>query len=104
MSQSTQTSRNFLKDFPTPILALTTFLEGEKKAANMRRKQCDSFIATSKMLLLSVEEEVRNSVYNLRKKANEELSIVLRLLSLIRYIFLILNFNKIINILILMTY
>ena len=73
--------------FPTPISALVVFLEGEKKATSMRRKQCDKFIGSSKMLLFSVEEEVRSMVYNLRKKAKEELSIVLRLLSLIRYVF-----------------
>ena len=70
--------------YPTPISALTMFLEVEKKAAVQRRRQCDKFIGTSKILLLSVEEEVRNSVYQLRKKVNEELSVVLRLLSLIR--------------------
>ena len=70
--------------FPSPISALVTFLEGEKKAVKQRRRQCDKFIGSSKMLLLSVEEEVRTMVYNLRKKANEEFSIVLRLLTLIR--------------------
>ena len=79
--------------FPTPISALVTFLEGENKAAVQKRRQCDKFIGTSKVLLFSVEEEVRKSVYNLRKKANEELSIVLRLLSLIRYA-LLLNISK----------
>ena len=71
--------------FPTPISALTVFLEGEKKAAILRRRQCDKFIGTNKMLLFSVEDEIRNSVFNLRQKTNEEFSIVLRLLSLIRY-------------------
>ena len=71
--------------FPSPISALVTFLEVEKRAAVMRRRQCDKFIGTSKMLLLSVEDEVRNFIYKLRLKANEELSIILRLMSLIRY-------------------
>ena len=50
----------------------------------MRRRQCEKFICTSKILLLSVEEEIRNSVNSIRDKANEELNILLRLLSLIR--------------------
>ena len=74
-----------MKIYPTPVSALVTYLEREKKAAVMRRKQCDKFM--SKTLLLSVEEEVQNFVYKLRTKANEEFSIVLRLLSLIRYTF-----------------
>ena len=76
-----------MKDFPTPILALITFLEGEKNAAIMRRKNCDRFIATSKTLLRSADEEVRRSVHSLRVKADEEYSILLRLLSLIRFVF-----------------
>ena len=79
-----------MKLIPVPIAALVVFLESEKAAAIQRRKQCEKFIGTSKVLLLSVEDEVRNSVFNLRNKANEELFVVRRLLSLIRYIFLLL--------------
>ena len=70
--------------FPTPISALITFLEGEQKAAIARRRQCEKFIGTSKIILLSVEEEIRNYVHSIRETAKEEYSIVLRLLSLIR--------------------
>ena len=83
-TKCSHTTSNFLKDFPTPISALIAFLEGEKKAATMRRRQCEKFIGTSKMLLLSVEDEVRSSVHSIREEANEEFSIILRLLSLIR--------------------
>ena len=67
-----------MKIFPSPINALVAFLESEKKAANLRARQCD------KLLLVEIEEDVRNAIYNLRKKTNEEFSIVLRLLSLVR--------------------
>ena len=83
----TQTTSNFLKDFPTPLSALLAFLEGEKTAAIMRKRQCDKFIGTSKILLLSVDEKVRNYLYQVRKKATEELSLILPLLSLIRCVF-----------------
>ena len=77
-SKHSQTTSNFLKDFPTPIAALAAFLESEKKAAVMRRRQCDKF------LLAEIEDEFRRSMYSLRTKAEEEFRISVRLLSLIR--------------------
>ena len=50
----------------------------------MRRRQCEKFMGTSKILLLSVEEEIRSYVNSIRVTAKEEYSIVLRLLSLIK--------------------
>ena len=66
--------------YPNPVSAVIAFLEREKTAAIMRRRQCDKF------LLEAIEEEVRNSIYKLRKMAKEEYSIVLRLLSLFQYV------------------
>ena len=62
---------------------MVVFLEGEKKAIIQKRRQCEKF------LLVEIEDDVREFFYKLRKKANEELSLVLRLLSLIRYEILI---------------
>ena len=50
----------------------------------MRRRQYDKFIGTDKVLLFSVEEEVRNFLYKLRKNAADDSSLLLRLLSLIK--------------------
>ena len=51
----------------------------------MKRRQCEKF------LLAELEEDIRNFVYNLWNMANEEYSLLLRLLSLIRYAFFIAN-------------
>ena len=51
------------------------FLEGEKKAAKMRTRHCDQFLSSSKILVLSVEEEVREHLYKLRKKSAEEMNV-----------------------------
>ena len=60
-------------------MALQAFLQGEKKAAFMRSRQCDSFL--TQML---IESDVREELYGMRKKAHKEYSHILRLLTLIR--------------------
>ena len=56
---------------------LKSFLEAENAAAVARRRQCEA-------LLLTADGEVRDYLYDLRKKADEEVTIVLTLLGLLR--------------------
>ena len=68
-----------MKDFPDPNMALQTFLQVEKKAAFMKSNQCDSFL--SQML---IDSDIREELYNMRKKADKDYSQVLRLLTILR--------------------
>ena len=68
-----------MKDFPDPNMALQTFLQVEKKAAFMKSNQCDSFL--TQML---IDSDIREELYNMRKKADKDYSQVLRLLTILR--------------------
>ena len=57
--------------------ALKSFLESENAAAVARRRQCEA-------LLLEADGEVRDYLYDLRKKADEEVTIGLVLLGILR--------------------
>ena len=60
-------------------MALQTFLQVEKKAAFMKSNQCDSFL--TQML---IDSDIREELYNMRKKADKDYSQVLRLLTILR--------------------
>ena len=77
---------NFLKEYPTPRSALVEFLECEKKAAIAKRRQCEEFIVCSEGFHndKTTDAEVRQTIYNLRKKADEEQSILKNLIGVLR--------------------
>ena len=83
MSKTTQTSVNFLKSYSNPTAAIQAFLQEEKTTAKMRTKQYDSFLA-HKISGILEDAEVRQAIYDLRKKINTDMCSILRLLSLIR--------------------
>ena len=60
-------------------MALRAFLQGEKKAAFTKSRQCGHFL--TEML---IDTDIREELYDMRKKADKEYSHVLRLLTLIR--------------------
>ena len=64
-------------------MAVTTFLQEEKRTAKIRTRQCDAFLAHKTEGVLE-DPEVLQALYELRKKTTTDLSLILRLLSLIR--------------------
>ena len=66
-------------------MAVRAFLQEEKKTAQVRSRQCGEFLAHKVEGSGILEDsEVRQALYELRKKINTDISSVLRLLSLIR--------------------
>ena len=59
-------------------------MEGEKKAALTKIRQCDNFLACKSEGPLQ-DAEILEALYTLRKKAKTEYSDIVRLLTLIRY-------------------
>ena len=64
-------------------MAVTTFLQEEKRMAKIRTRQCEAFLA-HKIEGVLEDPEVRQALYDLRKKTTTDLSSIIRLLSLIR--------------------
>ena len=64
-------------------MAVTTFLQEEKRTAKIRTRQCDAFLAHKTEGVLE-DPEVLQALYELRKRTNADLSHVLRLLTLVR--------------------
>ena len=77
---------NFLKEYPTQRSALIGFLESEKKASIARRRHCEEFIVCTEGFHSdkSTDAEVRQTIYNLRKKADEEQGILKNLIGVLR--------------------
>ena len=66
-------------------MAVTAFLQEERRATNISIKQCDAFLACKIEGSGALEDpEVRQELFNMRKNADAHKSHVLRLLSLIR--------------------
>ena len=74
---------NLLKSYTNPTSAIYAFLEEEERAARARIKQCGNFLSHKISGILD-DEEIRQAIYELRKKIDTDLSSILRLLSLIR--------------------
>ena len=91
MSQSTltakgcQTTSNFLEVSPSTTIAVTAFLQEERRTAKICTEQCDAFL-TLKIKGSGVLEDpdIRQELFNMREKAADHKDHVLRLLSLIR--------------------
>ena len=64
-------------------MAVTTFLQEEKRAAKIRTRQCEAFLS-HKIEGVLEDPEVRQGIYDLRKKTVTDLSAAMRLLSLMR--------------------
>ena len=62
-------------------MALQAFLQGEKKSAFMQSRQYDNFL--TEML---IDSDIREELYDLRKKADEQYSQIVRLLTLITWV------------------
>ena len=58
-------------------MAVTAFLQEEKRIARFRTRQCEAFLA-HKIAGVLEEPEVRQALYDLRKKTVTDLSSVLR--------------------------
>ena len=95
MSQSTLTAKgcqtNRLPDFlevsPSTTIAVTAFLQEERRTAKICTKQCDAFLALKIRGSGVLEDaDVRQEIFNMREKAAAHDCNVLCLLSLIRYI------------------
>ena len=74
---------NFLESFSNPTKAVLEFLQSEKKAALKRSRQVEEFLSHKIEDIFDVPD-IRQSLYDLRKKANTDLSSILRLLTLVR--------------------
>ena len=64
-------------------MAVTAFLQEERRTVKIRSQQCEDFLA-HKIEGVLEDPEVRQEIFKMREKAVEHKSHVLRLLSLIR--------------------
>ena len=64
-------------------MAVTAFLQEEKRTAKIRTQQCEAFLA-HKIDGVLEDPDVGQELYSLRKKTATHLSDILRLLTLIR--------------------
>ena len=83
--KATQTSRDFPVDnFSSTVFALGAFLQGEKKAAEMRQRQCEIFLASLAPLLHSGDDSsVRKCLYGMSQNCEKDQEIMQDLLNVL---------------------
>ena len=67
-----------------PSSGLTAFVQGKKKTALLKIRQCDNFLAHKIEEGPLHDPEIQEALYKLREKAKTEYSDIVRLLTLIR--------------------
>ena len=84
--KSTQTSRDFPVDnFASTVSALGAFLQGEKRAAEVRQRQCERFLASLAPLLHSGDDSsVRKCLFGMSKNCEKDQEIMQDLLNVLR--------------------
>ena len=83
--KSTQTSRDFPVDnFASTVSALGAFLQGEKRAAEVRQRQCERFLASLAPLLHSGDDSsVRKCLFGMSKNCEKDQEIMQDLLNVL---------------------
>ena len=83
--KSTQTSRDFPVDnFSSTVSALGAFLQGEKRAAEVRQRQCERFLASLAPLLHSGDDSsVRKCLFGMSKNCEKDQEIMQDLLNVL---------------------
>ena len=83
--KSTQTSRDFPVDnFTSTVSALGAFLQGEKRAAEVRQRQCERFLASLAPLLHSGDDSsVRKCLFGMSKNCEKDQEIMQDLLNVL---------------------
>ena len=84
--KGTQTARDFPVDnFTSTVFALSAFLQGEKKAAEVRQRQCEIFLASLTPLLHSGDDSsVRKCLYGMSQNCEKDQGIMQDLLNVLR--------------------
>ena len=83
--KGTQTARDFPVDnFASTVFALSAFLQDEKRAAEVRQRQCEIFLASLAPLLHSGDDSsVRNCLYGMSQNCEKDQGIMQDLLNVL---------------------
>ena len=83
--KGTQTARDFPVDnFASTVFALSAFLQDEKRAAEVRQRQCEIFLASLAPLLHSGDDSsVRKCLYGMSQNCEKDQGIMQDLLNVL---------------------